>query len=169
MFENTNGPRIVDGQVQFSYVAEGAWKFVSRCLRPVWFKAIASVYPEKKRGKDGKPLKGGKVKVLISGSDLDQVRAPLHALQNLLKTFFLPAVSTAPSTFTSGNSKTAATASSSVPVPTTSDGVLTRTMVFFNKANEGQKIGDENGEQNQLLPNNDGAAKAAEEQVRTKY
>jgi hypothetical protein len=42
-------------------------------------------------------------------------------------------------------------------------------MVFFNKANEGQKIGDENGEQNQLLPNNDGAAKAAEEQVRTKY
>ncbi|GMI03933.1 hypothetical protein TrRE_jg4285, partial [Triparma retinervis] len=161
MFDNTNGPSVKDGQVQFSYVASGAWKFVSRCLRPVWFKAVAAVTPEKKRGKDGKAVGGGKVKVLISGADLDRVRAPLHAMQNLLKTFFLPAVSTAPSSFTTATSKSS---TATVPVPNTSDGLLTRTMVFYNKANGNNEGSAKEGDQNNNNQTNDGAAKAKEEQ-----
>ena len=94
MFEMSNAPRVADGRVEYSWVCEGAWRFVGRCLRPIWFKAAVEV-KGKKKGKDGKAPLGGTVKVLVSGAVLDRVRAPLHALQNLLRTFFLPAVSTA--------------------------------------------------------------------------
>jgi len=158
MFENTNGPSMVDGQIQYSWVAEGAWRFVSRCLRAVWFKSVAMVKPETKKGKDGKTLPGGSVKIIISGADLDRVRAPLHALQNLLKNFFLPAVSTAPSSF----SKTTKSTTATIPVPTTSDGVLTRTMVFYNAANSNQTSDDDGSEA--AKNTNDGTAKRHEEQ-----
>lgn len=53
MFEQSNSPKMNEGRVEYSWVAEGLSRFVSRCLRPVWFKAVVEANPLKK-GKDGK-------------------------------------------------------------------------------------------------------------------
>ncbi|GMH52295.1 hypothetical protein TrLO_g7231 [Triparma laevis f. longispina] len=156
MFEQSNSPKMNEGRVEYSWVAEGLSRFVSRCLRPVWFKAVVEANPLKK-GKDGKVPPGGSTKILISGATLDKIRAPLFALQNLLKTFFLPAVSTASASIAKSKSN-----NDNNNANTGAESVLTRTMIFYNATN------NTNPATNSAAPSstttNDNDAKRAEEQ-----
>ncbi|GMI13926.1 hypothetical protein TrVE_jg903 [Triparma verrucosa] len=153
MFEASNSPKMNEGRVEYSWVAEGAWRFVSRCLRPIWCKACVECKPLKK-GKDGKVPPGGTVKILVSGAVLDKIRAPLFALQNLLKTFFLPAVSTASASIAKAQSNKSGRGTDTAAA----ESVLTRTMIFYNATGVDTKTDA------QASTSSDNDAKRAEEQ-----
>ncbi len=141
MLENANSPRFVDGQIQFSYVADGLWRFVSRCLRPVWFKPVVAVEPNKRSTNKASTRKmedGGAVKILVSGRLLDRVRKPLYSLQNLLRTFFLPIISNAPMGTVSREATKVQPSEDSMGV----DSLLTTTMKFYNASANGVREQD---------------------------
>ncbi len=86
---------------QPSSLYEGLVKFVSRLLRPFWFKPAVVVT-------EGRPIRSksayanyyaslpAKVELLLDDVTLDEVRRPLELLQSLMKKTFFRAVQSVP-------------------------------------------------------------------------
>jgi hypothetical protein len=88
--KNAGNPTFVNNVIKFSYLHEGLTRYISRLLRPVWYKHMVNVEAGKKNRKN--VMSEDKVYLQLDENTLQAVLSPLADLVKHLRDEFRPAV-----------------------------------------------------------------------------
>ena len=124
-FKYAGTPKLLESTVTFSYLHDGLVKYISRLLRPVWYKSMVNVSTAKASTKANAPPPASKVYVQVEGKVLDEIRRPLWELATKMREFFRPAL----------EKRMNSNASTNNPTQLDTGSIVVRTMMFYQNLN----------------------------------